>query len=229
MGLLLAIDRRIPTTSRTCATASGTSSATARPAGCSDPRWASSDSGSIGLAVAERAAAFGIKVADAGQARPCRARRGAGRGAGHHDVRVAGRAAVVVRHREPPRPVREADTRHLVDASFLAQLRPGAILLNTSRGDVVDEQRAARGARRGCRARRAGRVRGRAELAARVPGTRALARHPACRRHPPHRRLDGAGAARHRRRGDRDRRGVHGRGGPPLREPRDAAVSARSR
>src|SRR4029079_6735109 len=33
-----------------------------------------------------------------------------------------------------------ADTRRLVDAEFLEQLRPGAILLNTSRGDVIDEQ-----------------------------------------------------------------------------------------
>jgi D-3-phosphoglycerate dehydrogenase len=31
------------------------------------------------------------------------------------------------------------ETQHLVDADFLAQMRPGAILLNTSRGDVVDE------------------------------------------------------------------------------------------
>ena len=32
-----------------------------------------------------------------------------------------------------------ADTHHLVDDAFLAQMRPGAILLNLSRGDVVDE------------------------------------------------------------------------------------------
>ena len=31
------------------------------------------------------------------------------------------------------------DTRHLVDDGFLQLMRPGAILLNTSRGDVVDE------------------------------------------------------------------------------------------
>jgi D-3-phosphoglycerate dehydrogenase len=31
------------------------------------------------------------------------------------------------------------DTRHLVDHAFLARMRKGAILLNTSRGDVVDE------------------------------------------------------------------------------------------
>ncbi len=32
-----------------------------------------------------------------------------------------------------------ADTKNLVDAAFLNQMKPGAVLLNTSRGDVVDE------------------------------------------------------------------------------------------
>src|SRR3954454_15113964 len=31
------------------------------------------------------------------------------------------------------------ETKHLVDETFLARMRKGAILLNTSRGDVVDE------------------------------------------------------------------------------------------
>ena len=31
------------------------------------------------------------------------------------------------------------DTRHLIDARALSRMRPGAILVNTSRGDVVDE------------------------------------------------------------------------------------------
>jgi D-3-phosphoglycerate dehydrogenase len=32
------------------------------------------------------------------------------------------------------------ETRHLVDRPFLARMRPGAILINTSRGDVIDEE-----------------------------------------------------------------------------------------
>jgi D-3-phosphoglycerate dehydrogenase len=33
----------------------------------------------------------------------------------------------------------DSETRHLVDARFLSSLRPGAMLVNTSRGDLVDE------------------------------------------------------------------------------------------
>ena len=32
-----------------------------------------------------------------------------------------------------------AATRHLIDGAALARVRPGAILVNTARGDVVDE------------------------------------------------------------------------------------------
>lgn len=41
------------------------------------------------------------------------------------------------------------ETRHLVDASFLAQLRPGALLLNVARGPVVEEGAVAEALRTG--------------------------------------------------------------------------------
>jgi lactate dehydrogenase-like 2-hydroxyacid dehydrogenase len=41
------------------------------------------------------------------------------------------------------------DTRHLIDAAALAHARPGAILVNTSRGDVVDEPALAAALREG--------------------------------------------------------------------------------
>ena len=143
----------------------------------------------------------------------------AGRGAGHHHVRLARGAAVHLRHRHPPRPVQrghQAPGRRGLPRPDEARARS----CSTPRGATSSTRRAL------LAALDAGAVRAGLDVFADEPGRRqgpvGLAARPAPerRRHPPHRRLDRAGAARDRRGRDRDRRRVHGRRGAPLREPR---------
>lgn len=76
--------------------------------------------GRIGQAVAARAAAFGMDVEPVGRG---------------DDLHAAlGRADAVTLHC-PLTP----DTRHLIDGPALAAMKPAAILVNTSRGGVVDQ------------------------------------------------------------------------------------------
>jgi len=76
--------------------------------------------GRIGRAVGERAAAFGMELLPVGR---------------DDDLRAAlARADAVTLHC----PLTER-TRHLIDAAALASMRPGAILVNTARGGVVDQ------------------------------------------------------------------------------------------
>jgi len=94
--------------------------------------------GDIGLEVAQRAAAFGIRVL--ALAKPGRSPRVRDR-IDELDITLVEslqelvESADIVSLHVPA----GADTRGLVDAEFLGWMRTGAILLNTSRGDVVDE------------------------------------------------------------------------------------------
>jgi len=138
MGLLIAVDRRIADNVADLREGRWDKQRYGKAGGLLGSTMAVIGLGSIGLAVAERAAAFGIRV-------QCLAKPG--RGA--HVVARAEELGItmcdslddlvstsdIVSLHVPSK----SDTRHLVDAAFLERMRPGAILLNTSRGDVVDE------------------------------------------------------------------------------------------
>ena len=137
MGLLLAIDRRIPDAVADLRAGRWDKATYSKAAGLLGSTLGIVGLGSIGLCVAERAASFGIKVQAVGKRRDA-----------YVDARAAelgiamcgslpellSTSGIVSLH-VPSAP----ETRHLVDQSFLSSMRPGSILLNTSRGDVIDQ------------------------------------------------------------------------------------------
>ena len=139
MGLLLAIDRRIPDNVADLRAGRWNKKAYGKADGLLGSTLGILGLGSIGLGVAERAAAFGIKVQALDKPDRRGVRRVAGRRPRDHHVRLAPGPARPPPTSSPCTCRRLRTTRHLVDESFLGRMRPGAILLNTSRGDVIDE------------------------------------------------------------------------------------------
>lgn len=89
--------------------------------------------GALGSAVAVRAKAFGVEVV--GVRRRASGDEPVGRVVAPADVHgVLGEADVVVLAAPAT-----AETRHLVDARFLAAMRPRSVLVNVARGSLVDE------------------------------------------------------------------------------------------
>ena len=137
LGLLCALDRGIPDAVADLRDGRWDKQRYARAQGLKGRTLAIIGLGSIGLAVAQRAAAFEMHVL--AEAKPGRddATLAAARDAGIEFVEdraeLLGRADVVSLHV----PLNDA-TRGMVDDDFLAQCRDGAWLLNTSRGEVVD-------------------------------------------------------------------------------------------
>ena len=138
MGLLLAVDRRIPDNVADLRSGHWDKQRYSKAAGLLGSTMGVIGLGSIGFAVAERAAAFGIRVQ--ALAKPGRSSYAVSRaeelGITMCDSmeELLASSDIVSLHV----PAGE-DTKHLVDGEFLAQLKKGAILLNTSRGDVIDE------------------------------------------------------------------------------------------
>jgi len=138
LGLLLAIDRRIADNVADLRRGHWDKARYSKADGLMGSTMGIIGLGSIGLAVAERAAAFGIHLQSI--AKPGR------------EAQVVQRANdLAIRMRDSMQELVSSsdvvtlhvpstdETRHLVDSDFLHQLKDGAILLNTSRGDVVDQ------------------------------------------------------------------------------------------
>ena len=138
MGLLLALDRRIPDNVADLREGRWDKQRYSKAEGLLGSTMGIIGLGSIGFAVAERAAAFGIRLQSV--AKPGRAAHAVTRAeelgitwCDSMDELVSS-SDIVTLHVPSGK-----STRHLVDEKFLARMKPGAILLNTSRGDVVDE------------------------------------------------------------------------------------------
>jgi D-3-phosphoglycerate dehydrogenase / 2-oxoglutarate reductase len=139
MGLLLAVDRRIADNVADLRAGRWDKQTYGKAEGLMGSTMGVVGLGSIGFLVAERAAAFGIRVQSvAREGRPTAAVvRAEEIGITMCDSLedLAASSDIVSLH-VPASP----DTKHLVDHAFLARMKKGAILLNTSRGDVIDEE-----------------------------------------------------------------------------------------
>ena len=148
MGLLLSLDRRIPDQVASLRRGEWLKGEYAKARGLHGRTLGIVGLGQIGREVARRAQSFGMKVvawsrnltdqeADRLHIEYCETPLEVARLSDAVSINVAG----------------TAETKHLVNEEFLAALKPGAYLINTSRGTVVDEAALERHAReRGIRA-----------------------------------------------------------------------------
>jgi len=137
-GLLLSIDRNIPDNVIDLRAGKWDKSRYQRAQGLCGRAVGVVGVGAIGMAFAERAHAFGMKVhVMANSERSAgKVQRLAAMGASYHDGLLDLADAVdVVSFHVPADPTTEG----IIGTALLSRLRPGAIVLNTSRGNLVDE------------------------------------------------------------------------------------------
>ena len=187
MGLILALDRRIADNVVDARQGRWAKATYSKANGLLGSTLGILGMGSIGLAVAERAAGFGMRIGCLD--RPGRSRATCDRLAeldvvGHRSLPELLASSDVVSLHLPS----SAETKNLVDADFLSAMRPGTILVNTSRGDVVDEAAL-------LAALDAGHVRAGLDVFAHEPASstaewdQSARQAPSGGGHPPHRRL----------------------------------------
>ena len=138
MGLVIAIDRHIAAGTADLRAGAWNKKAYSKANGLFGRRMGIIGVGDIGIAAAARAWAFGIDVVAV--AKPGRSDAAVARAeaAGITFVDTLDELLTtsdIVSLHVPGSP----DTKGMVDADFLAKMKDGAMLINTSRGDVVDE------------------------------------------------------------------------------------------
>ena len=134
-GLLLSLDRRIPENVAASRAGEWNKKGFASGAGVRGQTLGLVGLGSIGREMVTRAKAFEMPVVAWSRSLTAEAARGLGVERASSPLDVARRADVVSLH-----VASTPDTRGLVDAAFLAEMREGAALINTSRADIVDEE-----------------------------------------------------------------------------------------
>jgi D-3-phosphoglycerate dehydrogenase len=134
MGLLLACDRRIPDQVADLRQGTWNKGEYSKARGLHGRTLGIVGLGQIGREIAARAQAFGMRVL-------AWSRSLTHEEADRLGITYAQTPLDVARHSDAVsiNVAANAETRHLVNADFLATMRPGAYLINTSRGSVVDE------------------------------------------------------------------------------------------
>jgi D-3-phosphoglycerate dehydrogenase / 2-oxoglutarate reductase len=134
MGLLLTCDRRIPDQVADLRQGKWNKAEYSKARGLFGRTLGIVGLGQIGREVASRALAFGMRVV-------AWSRSLTQDEADHLDVAYALTPLEVARQSDVVtiNVAANAETKHLVNAEFLAAMKPGAYLINTSRGSVVDE------------------------------------------------------------------------------------------
>lgn len=137
MGLIMAIDRRIADNVFDARSGVWNKKMYSQAGGLYGKTMGIIGLGQVGMSVAERARAFGLKVLVVAKDRDVdTAERMQALGIETvPDLEALARDSDIVSVHVPAGP----STKRLINSAFLSYLRPGAIFINTSRGDVVDE------------------------------------------------------------------------------------------
>jgi D-3-phosphoglycerate dehydrogenase / 2-oxoglutarate reductase len=134
MGLVLSCDRRIPDQVADLRQGKWSKGEYSKARGLYGRTLGIVGLGQIGREVAARAQAFGMRVLAWSRTLTHEEADRLGIAYAHNPLEVARLSDIVTIN-----VAATADTKHLVNAEFLGAMRPGAYLINTSRGSVVDE------------------------------------------------------------------------------------------